>query len=149
MTTQANMRATYNLPILAIRRSPCSDHRVAHAHAGPQSDNAAELKGTRKLLSIRPDIYDFEPDLDLKRRQTKPQIPGTMPTNRFRSIRTGSGVFRPRSNTLKLRDSSAETRRSEKGYRDTSMYHSSASASSTKNRATLSHLRSVANIALV
>ncbi len=51
----------------------------------------AELKGPRKLLGIQPGIFDFEPDLGLKRGQTKPQIPGTVPTNRHTTIPDDSG----------------------------------------------------------
>ncbi len=40
----------------------------------------AELKEPRKLVRIRPEIFDFEPDLGLKLGQTKPKISGTVPT---------------------------------------------------------------------
>ncbi len=43
--------------------------------------DSAELKGPRKLLRIRPGIFDFEPDLGLQLGQTKPNISGTVPTN--------------------------------------------------------------------
>ena len=51
-----------------------------------KAPNSAELKGLRKLLRIRPEICDFEPDLGLKRSQTKPHIYGTVPTNRRTTI---------------------------------------------------------------
>ncbi len=35
--------------------------------------HSAELQGPRKPLRIRPDMFDFEPDLGLKLSQTKPQ----------------------------------------------------------------------------
>ncbi len=53
-----------------------------HASGG----RGAELKGPRKLLRIRPEIFDFEPDLGLKLGQTKPKISGTVPTNRHTTI---------------------------------------------------------------
>ncbi len=34
---------------------------------------SAELKGPRAILRIRPEIFDFEPDLGLKLGQTKPK----------------------------------------------------------------------------
>ncbi len=48
--------------------------------------NSAELKGRRKRLRIRPEIFDFEPELGLKLDQTKPKISGTVPTNRQTTI---------------------------------------------------------------
>ena len=63
------------LPLLRINRALCS----------------AELKGPRKLLRIRPEIFDFEPELGLKRGQTKPKIPGTVPTDRHTTIPNDSG----------------------------------------------------------
>ena len=53
--------------------------------------HSAELKGPRKLLRIRPGIFDFEPDLGLKLGQTKPKISGTVPTNRHTTIPNDSG----------------------------------------------------------
>ena len=53
--------------------------------------DSAELKGPRKLLRIRPGIFDFEPDLGLKLGQTKPKISGTVPTNRHTTIPNDSG----------------------------------------------------------
>jgi hypothetical protein len=47
---------------------------------------SAELKVPRQLLRIRPDIFDFEPELCLKQCQTKPHIPGTVPTDRHTTI---------------------------------------------------------------
>ncbi len=47
---------------------------------------SAELKGPGQLLRIRQEIFDFEPDLCLKRRQTKPKIQGTVPTDRHTPI---------------------------------------------------------------
>ncbi len=53
--------------------------------------DSAELKGPRKLLRIRPGIFEFEPDLGLKLGQTKPKISGTVPTNRHTTIPNDSG----------------------------------------------------------
>jgi hypothetical protein len=53
--------------------------------------DSAELKGSRRLLRIRPEIFDFEPGLGLKLRQTKPKISGTVPTNRHTTIPNDSG----------------------------------------------------------
>ncbi len=52
---------------------------------------SAELKGPQKLFRIRPEIFDFEPDLVLKPGQTKPKIPGTVPTNRHTPMPNDSG----------------------------------------------------------
>ncbi len=52
---------------------------------------SAELKGPPQLERIRPEIFDFEPDLDLKLSQTQPQISGTVPTNRHTTIPNDSG----------------------------------------------------------
>ena len=52
---------------------------------------SAELKGPRQLVRIRPEIFDFEPDLGLKLGQTKPNIPGTVPTNRHTTLPNDSG----------------------------------------------------------
>ncbi len=41
--------------------------------------DSAELEGPSKLSRIRPEIFDFEPDLGLKLGQTKPKISGTVP----------------------------------------------------------------------
>ncbi len=47
---------------------------------------SAELKRPRKLSRIRPEILDFDPELALKRSQTKPKIPGTATTNRHTAL---------------------------------------------------------------
>ncbi len=47
--------------------------------------------GPEPCLRIRPGIFDFEPDLGLKRSQTKPQIPGMVPTDRHTTIPKDSG----------------------------------------------------------
>ena len=52
---------------------------------------SAELKGPRQLLRIRPEIFDFERALGLKRGQTKPKIPGKVPTDRHTTIPDDSG----------------------------------------------------------
>ena len=52
----------------------------------------AELKGPRQLLSIRPEIFDFEPDLGLKLGKPKPKLSGTVPTNRHTTIPNDSGL---------------------------------------------------------
>ncbi len=56
-----------------------------------KAKGSAELKEPRKLLRIKPGIFDFGPDLFLKRGQTNPQIPGTEPTNRHTTIPNVSG----------------------------------------------------------
>jgi hypothetical protein len=53
--------------------------------------SSAELKGCRKLLRIRPEIFDFEPDEGLKLGQTKLKTTGTVPTNRHTTIPIDSG----------------------------------------------------------
>ncbi len=53
--------------------------------------NSAELKGPRKFLRIRPEIFDLEPDLGLKLSQAKPKISGTVPTYRRTTIPNDSG----------------------------------------------------------
>ncbi len=55
---------------------------------GPYS---AELAGPRKPLTIRLEIFDFEPDLGLKLDQTKPKISGTVPANWHTTILRDSG----------------------------------------------------------
>ncbi len=71
---------------------------------------SAELEGPRKLSRIRLDIFDFEPHSDLKRSQTQPRIPGTVSTDRLKTIPNDSwadfGVFRRQSVFFKLRGSS-------------------------------------------
>ncbi len=52
---------------------------------------SAELKGPRKLLRIRLENLDFEPDLGLKLGQTKPKIPGTVLTDRHTTTPNDSG----------------------------------------------------------
>ncbi len=52
---------------------------------------SAELTKPRKLLRIRPEIFDLEPDLGIKLGQPKPKIPGTVPTNRHTTIPNDSG----------------------------------------------------------
>ncbi len=59
--------------------------------AGCGVRDSAELKEPGKLSRIRPGIFDFEPDLGLKLGQTKPKIPGTVPTNRHTTIPNDSG----------------------------------------------------------
>ena len=62
---------------------------------------SAELKGPRKLRRIRSAIFDFEAELDPNRSQTKPKIPGTVPTDRRTTIPNDSyldvGMFGRRS----------------------------------------------------
>ncbi len=53
--------------------------------------NSAELQGPGTLLRIQPGIFDFAPDLSLKRSQTKPKISGTVPTDRHTTIPNDSG----------------------------------------------------------
>ncbi len=52
---------------------------------------SADLKGQRKLFRIRPEIFDFEPELGLQLGQTKPKISGTVPLNRRTAIPNDSG----------------------------------------------------------
>jgi hypothetical protein len=56
-----------------------------------QLPSSAELKGPRKLVRIWTDIFDFEPQFRLKRSQTKPKIPGTVPTDRHTTISNDYG----------------------------------------------------------
>ncbi len=56
-----------------------------------QGVSSAELKRPRKLVRIRTGIFDFDPDLGLKRRQTKPKIHGTVPTDRHTTVASDSG----------------------------------------------------------
>ncbi len=44
------------------------------------------VKGPRKALRIRPDSFDFEPDLCLKLGHTKPHIAGGVPTGRHTAM---------------------------------------------------------------
>ncbi len=65
---------------------------IAGASKGsPVGRDSAELKGPRQLLRIRPGIFDFEPELGLKLRQIKHNIPCTVPTNRHATIPNESG----------------------------------------------------------
>jgi hypothetical protein len=50
--------------------------------------NSVELKGPRQLLRIRPEIFDFEPGLGLKRGQTKPTYPARCPQTGRQQLRT-------------------------------------------------------------
>ncbi len=50
-----------------------------------------EIEGPRKLLRITPDIFDFEPELGLKRSQTKPKIPSKVTANRDTTIPNNYG----------------------------------------------------------
>ena len=49
-----------------------------------------------KLLKIRPEVCDSEPDLGLKLGQTKPKISDTVPTNRHTTIPNDSGPIAAR-----------------------------------------------------
>ncbi len=57
---------------------------------------SAELKRPEKLSRIRPEIFDFELDLGRKRRQAKPKIHGTVPTDRLTTIPNDSGTVSSR-----------------------------------------------------
>ncbi len=71
------------------KKSSFEGSRRAEPHTwGNQA--SAELKGPRKPLRIRPEIFAFEPDLGLKLGQDKPQISGTVPTNRHTTIPSDS-----------------------------------------------------------
>jgi hypothetical protein len=52
---------------------------------------SAVLKRPGKLLRIRPEVFDFEPELGRKRSQTKPEMPSTVPTDRHTTIPNDSG----------------------------------------------------------
>ncbi len=58
--------------------------RVAPAQAKRIIQNfaSAEHKVPRKLVRIRPKIFEFDAALGLKLGQTNPKISGTVPTNR-------------------------------------------------------------------
>ncbi len=58
---------------------------------GIPPETSAELKGPRKIVRMWLEIFDFKPDLGLKLGQTKPQISGTVPTNRHTTIPNNSG----------------------------------------------------------
>ncbi len=53
--------------------------------------NSAERARPRQMLGIWLEIFYFEPDLGLKLGQTKPNISGTVPTNRHTTIPNDSG----------------------------------------------------------
>ncbi len=54
---------------------------------------SAELKRPRKLLRIRPGIFDFEPDLGLKLGHPRHKISGTVPTNRHTRVSNDSELI--------------------------------------------------------
>ena len=81
---------------LAVTDPPMAHTRkagLALFGEGVANTRSAELKGPRKLLRIRPGIFDFEPELGLKRSQTKPKIPGTVPTDRHTTIPNDYGTI--------------------------------------------------------
>jgi hypothetical protein len=51
-------------------------------HPRPQVEYSTELKRPRMCLRTRSEIFDFEPELGLKRSQTKPEIPGMVLSDR-------------------------------------------------------------------
>ncbi len=66
---------------------------AALGHRPPEvaQNNSADLKGLRKLscfccFRIRPEIFDFEPDLDLKLSPATPKTPGRASTDRQAAI---------------------------------------------------------------
>ncbi len=61
------------------------------AHGELFKRNSAEQNRPRTLLRIRPGIFDFEPELGLKRSQTKPKISATVPTDQHTTIPNDSG----------------------------------------------------------
>jgi hypothetical protein len=84
------------------------------------TESSLSSKGPRKLSRIRPEIFDFEPELGLQRRQTKPKIPGMVPTDRHTTIPNDYGPISScfdddPSETFRLRDSSAEETRKLRG----------------------------------
>ncbi len=58
---------------------------------GPHGHVSAQLEWPRTLARIRPEVFDFELRLGLKRSHTKPKIPGTVPTDRRTTIPNDSG----------------------------------------------------------
>ena len=67
-------RATARLPTNAIALPDPKSVRTDSDTKSSGALHSAELKGPRKLLRIRPGIFDLEPDLGLKLGQTKPKI---------------------------------------------------------------------------
>ncbi len=49
---------------------------------------SAELKGPRKCFRIQPEIFDFDPDLGLRRGKTKPKYPARYPQTGTQRSRT-------------------------------------------------------------
>ncbi len=57
---------------------------------------SAEQKGPRKLSRVRPEIFDFAPDLGLQVGQTNAKFSGTAPANRHATILNDSRPISPR-----------------------------------------------------
>ncbi len=77
----------YTPPRIRAGSGPQAPTFEGRLPAGPSPGTpSAEAKGPRKLLRVRPDIFDFQPDLGLQLGQTKPKISGTVPTNRHTTI---------------------------------------------------------------
>jgi hypothetical protein len=80
-----------------IAKPPAPETDIA-SKSGPNSPGllhpiSAELKWPRIIFKIRPGIFDFEPGLGLKRSQTEPPIPGTVPTDRRTTSPNDSGTI--------------------------------------------------------
>ena len=61
------------------------------APALPDPSRHRNEHGITGRRMIRPGIFDFEPDLGLNRGQSRPQIPGAVPTDRHTTIPNDSG----------------------------------------------------------
>ncbi len=66
-------------------------HPLSTSIVNTMALTSAELKRPRKLLRIRPEIFDFEPEWGLKLGKIKPKISGTVTTNRHTTIPNESG----------------------------------------------------------
>ena len=71
----------------------CSHQQLLNRRSNEYS---AELTKPRKLVRIRPGIFDFKPNLGLKLGQTKPQISATAPIKRHTTIPNDSGPISKR-----------------------------------------------------
>ncbi len=67
---------------------PCLSKMMIQASA---ANTSAELKVPGICVRIRPEIFDFEPELNLKQGQTNPKILGTVPTDRHTTTSNDSG----------------------------------------------------------
>ncbi len=90
-----------------LERSPpgpeCHRHGAdVESWHNPSETNLDRAKGRApNALRIRPEIFDLEPDFGLKRNQTKPEISGTVSTNRHTTIPNDAGRLRHVSTTIR------------------------------------------------